>query len=418
MGEMPVRQDAGYRNGHGEGYSGGYGNDYAEEWGDRFEQDGGSGARRPGVRLSFNSGIVPKSLWGRIAAGCGLVVLAGVGVVGALAVRSFLLRDEHFEVESASSIQIAGNSHLTRAQLLSVFGGDVERNIFRIPLAERRAELESLPWVAHATVMRLLPNRVRVAIVERTPVAFVREGKEIGLVDANGVLLDLARPEDSDGADGAEEDAGARKAPAYSFPVLTGISAADPLSTRVARMKIYLGFVGALDAAGEKISQRLSEVDVSNPEDVKAILPDGGAGGADLLVHFGDSRFLERYRQYRDHLAEWRAQYPKLQSVDMRYERQVVLEMQPGTVSGEGAEVGGAVESPAATADSAKAPLGAKSKVVGGPVNSGRSEPTSQKRDVGDPAVAPQKTVSVSSGHPAKSSGKPSAVVGIEGSPR
>jgi cell division protein FtsQ len=213
----------------------------------------------------------------------------------------------------------------------------VERNIFNIPLAQRRAELERLPWVEHATVMRLLPNRVRVAIVERTPVAFVRQGSEIGLVDAHGVLLNLPGP-DMPGA--GLEDAGGQQNAAtaqYSFPVLTGISAEDPLSTRAARMKIYMDFVAALDATGEKISHRLSEVDVSNPEDVKAILPDPAPGGtdaassgADVLVHFGDGRFLERYRQYEQHLAEWRAQYPRLASVDLRYERQVVLEMQPG----------------------------------------------------------------------------------------
>ena len=108
-----------------------------------------------------------------------------------------------------------------------------------------------------------------------------------------------------------------------------------------------MGFVATLDVAGENISHRLSEVDVSNPEDVKAILPDpasssadtasGGAnaasGSADVLVHFGDGRFLERYREYEQHLAEWRAQYPRLASVDLRYERQVVLEMQPGTAA-------------------------------------------------------------------------------------
>ena len=93
-------------------------------------------------------------------------------------------------------------------------------------------------------------------------------------------------------------------------------------------MKIYLGFVAALDASGEGVSHKLSEVDLSNPEDVKAIIPDGSA---DILVHFGEEKFLERYHQYQQHLAEWRAQYPKLASVDMRYERQVVLEMQPGT---------------------------------------------------------------------------------------
>ncbi len=319
----------------------GYGSEYADDFDEDFGQDSGRG-RKAGVRLSVSAGLIPKSRWGRIAAGVGLVLLTGAGVAGMLVVQSFLLHDEHFVVEGSSSIQIAGNSHLTRPQLLSVFGGDVERNIFKIPLRSRRAELESLPWVEHATVMRLLPNRVRVAIVERTPVAFVRQGKEIGLVDANGVLLDM------DGASG-------RKVQEYSFPVLTGISASDPLSTRAARMKIYMEFVAALDAGGENISRGLSEVDLSNPEDVKAILPSGGSASTDVLVHFGDGKFLERYHQYQQHLAEWRTQYPRLGSVDMRYERQVVLEMQPG-----GAAVPAAAASDAKPVEKKAEPIVAK----------------------------------------------------------
>jgi len=287
---------------------------------------------------------------GRIAAGSCLLLLTGAAIAGGLWVRNFLLHDEHFVVPTSESIQIAGNSHLTRPQLLSVFGEDVDRNIFNIPLADRRTELESLPWVAHATVMRLLPNRIRVAIVERTPVAFVRQGAQIGLVDANGVLFDLPGPDAEDSGGGAVETV--RSAPHYSFPVLTGISAGDPLSTRAARMRIYMSFVAALDATGESISPHLSEVDLSNPEDVKAIIPDAGSTGADILVHFGEERFLERYHQYQEHLAEWRTQYPKLASVDMRYERQVVLEMQPGTPvpSGDSAPAGAVRETPPAVA--------------------------------------------------------------------
>jgi cell division protein FtsQ len=251
--------------------------------------------------------------------------MAGASIAGLLWVRSLVLHDAHFVVPDSESIQIAGNSHLTRAQLLSVFGEDVDRNIFTIPLDARRTELESLPWVEHATVMRLLPNRVRVAIVERTPVAFVRQGARIGLVDASGMLFDLPGPDMEEANGGRGAAAGAH----YSFPVLTGISAEDPQSVRAARIKIYLGFVAALDASGEGISHKLSEVDLSNPEDVKAIIPDKGT---DLLVHFGEEKFLERYHQYQAHLAEWRTQYPKLASVDMRYERQVVLQMQPGAV--------------------------------------------------------------------------------------
>jgi cell division protein FtsQ len=328
--EMPLRRDSSYAD------------DYAESYDSDPEYAGSS--RRPAVRVSFRSGLVPKTLWGRIAAGAGFLALAGAAIAGALWVRSFLLHDEHFIVPGSESIQIAGNSHLTRAQLLSVFGEDVDRNIFNIPLAERRAELESLPWVAHATVMRLLPNRVKVAIVERTPVAFVRQGTQIGLVDAGGALFDLPSTD-------MEEAGGARAGGAsqYSFPVLTGISADDPISTRAARMKIYLDFMAALDATGEGISHRLSEVDVSNPEDVKAI----GSSSADVLVHFGEEKYLERYHQYQKHLAEWRAQYPKLAAVDMRYEQQVVLEMQKDT---------GAPASSAAASDSSAASTG---KVAG-----------------------------------------------------
>ncbi len=228
--------------------------------------------------------------------------------------KRFLQHDQRFVIPSSSSIQFEGNAHVTRAQLLGIFGEDVERNIFTVSLEERRAELERLPWVEHATVMRLLPNKMRVSIVERTPVAFVRQGSHIGLVDANGVLLDM--PMD------------ARTSEHYSFPVVTGISAADALSTRAARMKIFERFTSDLDSSGEKISQELSEVDLSNPEDVKALIPDHSA---EILVHFGDDDFLDRYRRFKEHLAEWRTIYPKLSSVDMRYERQVVLEMPPNS---------------------------------------------------------------------------------------
>ena len=191
-----------------------------------------------------------------------------------------------------------------------MFGSDLGRNIFYIPLAQRRAALEKLPWVEHATVMRLLPDQLRIAIAERTPVAFVRQGSTIGLVDAHGVLLHLPTS--------------AMAAKHYSFPVVTGISPADPLAARASRMHLYQQFVSDLDAGGPRVSSQLSEVDLSDPEDVSALLP---AQGTDIQVHFGDSEFLARYRSYQQHLPEWRQQYPHLASVDMRYENQVVLDM-------------------------------------------------------------------------------------------
>ena len=268
--------------------------------------------KRGSIRFRLRGGV-PKSVAGRIVAGGVVLAVLGVAAVTVFAVRSYLMHDDRFAVASSHDIEITGNEHLTRAQLLSVFGADLERNIFKVPLAERRADLERLPWVQHATVMRLLPNRVRISVVERTPVAFVRQGTQIGLVDATGVLLDM--PQEAAGD------------PHYSFPVLTGLAPTDPLSTRAARMEIYRKFMAELDSTGEHLTRSLSEVDVSNPEDVKALV---ASNGADILVHFGDEEFLNRYREFQQHLPEWRQQYPKLASADMRYERQVVLEMQQG----------------------------------------------------------------------------------------
>jgi cell division protein FtsQ len=155
---------------------------------------------------------------------------------------------------------------------------------------------------------------VRVSILERTPVAFVRQGSRIGLVDGDGVLLDMPVE--------------AKSTEHYSFPVVTGISGNDPVSTRAARMKIFARFTSELDGSGEKISQELSEIDLGNPEDVQALIPDHST---EILVHFGEDNFLERYRRFKEHLPEWRTLYPKLSSVDMRYEQQVVLQMPPGS---------------------------------------------------------------------------------------
>ena len=316
--------------------------DYGRDFEDDFEREFGVGegdserrgegdpvrrrsAGRGGVKRYGLLGWLPQTRWGRIGAGVGVVAVLGTVVASALVVRSMVLHDERFVIPTSAAIAIEGNKHVTKAQLLSIFGGDVERNIFTVSLAERRAELERMPWVEHATVMRLLPDQLRVSIVERTPVAFVRQGGHIGLVDKSGVLMDMV-------SSGGEQ---------YSFPVVTGISADEPLSTRAARMKIFERFTSELDAGGAKISEGLSEVDLSSPEDVKAMIPDDAIGGGkgEVLVHFGESDFLERYNKYKAHLAEWRTQYPDLASVDMRYDRQAVLEMVRGSavpVSGTG----------------------------------------------------------------------------------
>jgi cell division protein FtsQ len=104
--------------------------------------------------------------------------------------------------------------------------------------------------------------------------------------------------------------------------VILGMSAGEPLSTRAARMKTYNELVRQLDSGGGHYSQDLSEVDLSDPDDVKVVANDPQG---EVLVHLGSSNFLERYKIYVTHLQEWRQQFNPVESVDLRYDRQIIV---------------------------------------------------------------------------------------------
>jgi cell division protein FtsQ len=108
----------------------------------------------------------------------------------------------------------------------------------------------------------------------------------------------------------------------YSFPVIIGIADSEPLSTRAARMKIYAQLVRELDSGGANYSHALSDVDLSVPEDVKVTVADPNG---EVLVHLGSSDYLERFKVYVVHVQEWRQQFQKVRSVDLRYDRQVIV---------------------------------------------------------------------------------------------
>jgi cell division protein FtsQ len=239
-------------------------------------------------------------------------LLAGFTTAGDL-LKIYLERDSRFRIAGTSQIQATGLTEISRSQMLPVFGEDVGRNIFFVPIGERRKELEAIPWVEHATVMRVLPDEIRVNVVERQPVAFTRQGQQIGLVDASGVLLDMSPA--------------TMAAHHYSFPVVTGIDPGDKPESRQGRMALYGRLMVELDANNQHNTEQISEIDLTDPEDARVRIP---AQGADILAHFGEDHFLERYQRYQAHIAEWRQQYPKLAAVDLRYDHQVVLEMASG----------------------------------------------------------------------------------------
>ncbi len=281
-------------------------------------------------RVSVRRGSLPKKTatglkWAALA----LVVLGVLGAFGAGLYR-YGKHSWRFRIDSSDQIEVANAQHVTRAQILDVMGGDIGRNIFFVPLAQRQQQLEQIPWVESASVMRFVPNRLRIAIHERTPVAFARIGSHISLIDAGGNLMELAP--------GPKHK--------YSFPVITGMNANEPISTRAARMKDYNELMRQLDSGGARYSQDISEVDLSDSEDVKVMTADSTGG---VLVHLGNGNYLQRYKIYVTHVEAWRQQFEKLDSVDLRYDGQIIVNP----------DLQGITRQPALTPAAAKAALAA-----------------------------------------------------------
>ena len=286
-------------------------------------------------RVSVRRGSLPKKTATRLMwAALALVVLAIFGAAS-LGLYRYGKHSWRFRINSSDQIEVAGAEHVAHAQIMEVMGGDIGRNIFFVPLAQRKQQLEQIPWVESASVMRFVPNRLRIEIHERTPVAFARIGSHISLIDAGGTLMELG-------------PAGKHK---YSFAVIAGMNAGEPLSMRAARMKNYNELVRELDSSGAHYSQELSEVDVSDPEDVKVMAADANG---EVLVHLGSGNYLQRYKTYVTHVQQWRQQFEKLESVDLRFDGQIIVNP----------DLEGMARQPALTPAAAKAAMAAGVKTA------------------------------------------------------
>ena len=236
--------------------------------------------------------------------------IAGAAVItmSTYAVR-YLLYSPQMLLVKPEQIDVTGNRIVAREDVQRLFGKDRNRSVLQIPLDARRRQVEELPWVEQASVQRILPNRLRVLITERTPIAFCRNGAELVLIDAHGVLLD--RPEGED----------------YRFPIVTGLSESMPRDEREKRMQTYQEFIKAADLVKAGSSDRISELDLSNPRDLKAVLT-GLGSGADaqaVTVHFGQGEFTRKYRTLVENFAQWQASAGPVRSIDLQYSRQVVV---------------------------------------------------------------------------------------------
>ena len=249
-----------------------------------------------------------------------LIAAAAVATLRALA--GYLRTNPRYRL---AAIELRGQKYLGKSEVEAVFHADKDRTIYTIPLEERRRQIEEIGWVHHASVTRIPPGEIWVRVEEREPLAFLWSPRGVNLIDSEGVVLDVP-PETY-----------------FSLPVVRGVTLREPEESRRAKLQQLVKFLGAIQTAAATGIEQVSEVNLADTRNVRAIVADGDHS---ILLHFGDELFGERFLTYQAHIAEWRRQFTEMQSIDLRYDGQAVIHSdgsQPVRVDNPGAKPAQAV---------------------------------------------------------------------------
>lgn len=126
----------------------------------------------------------------------GLLLVCGTAWLGiGIALDRFFFSNAAYRI---SSMELDLDGILTPEDFRAESGLHEGMNIFQIDIASADRKLREIPMVADVSIERLLPDRVRVSLVSRVPVAWVSPGGDSGapydvssmiLVDASGFLM-------------------------------------------------------------------------------------------------------------------------------------------------------------------------------------------------------------------------------------
>lgn len=265
--------------------------------------------RKKPVRVSRGLRDWRQLPWRPIAIVAGVVTLCATS---AYSIERFVHTDQRFQFAAdGGGLLVSGLSNVKAEEVTAIFQPDFGKNLFDVPLDERRVQLASLPWVEHAAVARVGMRQIWAHVDERRPVAFVRvpsksrNRETTQLVDANGVFLDL--PEKA----------------RLALPVVSGITPAMAVEERLARVRVYLELLAALDSEEPHYSSMISEVDVANPENARAT---AAYHSETVELQMGAEHFRHRFEVFLRHYPTWKQKYGLVRAVDLRFKGQVALE--------------------------------------------------------------------------------------------
>ena len=92
-------------------------------------------------------------------------------------------------------VEINGRNHTTKEALKDALDLQTGTPIFAINIAEKQSYIEQLGWVEKAYIERILPDTLRITLIERTPIALLQTEQGHKLINENGTIIAGAAPE-------------------------------------------------------------------------------------------------------------------------------------------------------------------------------------------------------------------------------
>ena len=218
-------------------------------------------------------------------------IVAGVAVLVALCVTFLVLHTPLLAVRHAT---VEGATHTGSAAVLQAAGLTAHPPLIDVNPKTAGAQIEQLPWVKRAVVVRRWPDSVVVRVTERVPVgAFSLPGGRVALVDASGrvlswesgpapgVTVNAPAPVGEPGADvPAADRPGLAVAAALPSSIAHDVSAVavdahgNVTLTLAGRVTAVLGDATSLRQKLVALASVLAAGHVSSPSEINVTVPD------------------------------------------------------------------------------------------------------------------------------------------------
>ena len=102
----------------------------------------------------------------------------------------FIMDRAEWRLGSADDVMLVGHKRTSREAVLDALQIAPHQQMNTIDFDAKKRDLEKLPWVRHAIIERKLPNKLKITILEKTPIARWQNQGEYFLLDEEGKKID------------------------------------------------------------------------------------------------------------------------------------------------------------------------------------------------------------------------------------